>query len=244
MAARFSGRVAIVTGAARGIGAAIATRLAAEGAKVAVADLQAGAARAAAARLGSNALGLGCNVADEAQVESCVASVLQHFGRLDVIVNNAGSMAFKSLADWTAADWMKLLQVDLIGAAMFTREAFRHMDEKGGAIVNISSIHACRTTPHVAPYAAAKAALLSLTRTSSIEGRERGIRSNAVLPGAIDTPMLWDNPNIKSGAEVIDKGDVGSVDDIAAAAAFLASDDARFITGSTLTVDGGRLAKL
>lgn len=189
-------------------------------------------------------LGLACDVGDEAQVESAVATVLQHFGQFDVIINNAGLMTFKPLSDWTAADWIRVLQVDLVGSAMFTREAFRHMGEKGGAIVNIASIHAVRTSPHAAPYAAAKAALLSLTRTSSIEGRERCIRANAILPGAIDTPMLWDNPNVKSGAETIDKSDVGSPDDIAAAAAFLASDDARFITGAALTVDGGRLAKL
>lgn len=244
MEGRFADKVAIVTGGARGIGAAVAARLAAEGARVAVTDLDADAARATAASLGAETLGLACDVGEEVQVESCVASVLQRFGRLDVVVNNAGLMTFKPLSDWTAADWIKVLQVDLIGSAMFTREAFRHMGETGGAIVNISSIHAVRTSPHAAPYAAAKAGLLSLTRTSSIEGRERGIRANVVLPGAIDTPMLWDNPNVKSGAEIIDKCDVGSPEDIAAAAAFLASDDARFITGATLAVDGGRLAKL
>jgi NAD(P)-dependent dehydrogenase (short-subunit alcohol dehydrogenase family) len=243
MDSRFTGKVAIVTGAARGIGAAIAGRFAAEGAKVAVVDLNASAAEETAAQL-PGAVGIACDVGDEAQVERCVAAVLARFGRLDVIVNNAGLMTFKGLGEWSAADWMKVLQVDLIGAAMFTREAFRHMGEEGGAIVNISSIHARQTSPHAAPYAAAKAGVLSLTRTTSIEGRERGIRCNAVLPGAIDTPMLWDNPNIKSGAETIDKRDVGSPQDIAAAAAFLASDDARFITGTELVIDGGRLAKL
>ena len=96
----------------------------------------------------------------------------------------------------------------------------------------------------VAPYAAAKAALLSLTRTSSIEGKPKGVRANAVLPGAIDTPMLWDNPNIKSGAEVIDKADVGKPEEVAAVIAFLASDEASFMTGAAVNVDGGRLAKL
>jgi NAD(P)-dependent dehydrogenase (short-subunit alcohol dehydrogenase family) len=100
------------------------------------------------------------------------------------------------------------------------------------------------TTPLVAPYAAAKAAMLSLTRSAAIEGRERGIRANALLPGAVDTPMLWENPNIKSGAEKIDPADVGKPEDIAAAAAFLASDEARFVTGAALAVDGGRLARL
>ncbi|WP_263486624.1 SDR family oxidoreductase [Mesorhizobium sp. ESP6-5] len=115
---------------------------------------------------------------------------------------------------------------------------------QGGSIVNISSVHALETTPHVAPYAAAKAALLSLTRSTAIEGRARGIRANAILPGAIDTPMLWENPNIKSGVETISPEDVGKPEQIAAAAAFLASDDAAFVNGAALNVDGGRLARL
>jgi NAD(P)-dependent dehydrogenase (short-subunit alcohol dehydrogenase family) len=100
------------------------------------------------------------------------------------------------------------------------------------------------TSPLVAPYAAAKAALLSLTRSASIEGKAKGIRVNAVLPGAIDTPMLWENPNVKSGAEKIDKKDVGRPEDIAAAIAFLASDEAAFIDGTGMRVDGGRLDRL
>jgi NAD(P)-dependent dehydrogenase (short-subunit alcohol dehydrogenase family) len=113
-----------------------------------------------------------------------------------------------------------------------------------GAIVNIASIHARQTSPLVAPYAAAKAALESLTRSTAIEGRARGIRANAVLPGAVDTPMLWSSPNIVSGAEVISPGDIGTPADIAAAALFLAGDDARFVTGASMLVDGGRLASL
>lgn len=244
MTTAFAGKCAIVTGAAGGIGEAIAQRLADGGAKVVIADLRADAAEAAAAKIGPTALGVACDVGDEGQVAACVATTMSRFGRMDVIVNNAGLMTFKSLAEWTSDDWLKVLRVDLIGAAMFTREAFRHMGADGGAIVNVSSIHAVQTSPEAAPYAAAKAALLSLTRTTSIEGKPRKIRANAVLPGAIDTPMLWDNPNIKSGAETIDRSDVGVPEDIAAAVAFLASDDARFVTGACLTVDGGRLAKL
>lgn len=241
---RFTGRVAIVTGAASGIGAAIAKRLAAEGAKVVIADLKPDAAQAAAAALGGEALGVGCDVGDEMQVAACAAATLDRFGRLDVVVNNAGLMTFKKLSEWTADDWLKVLRVDLFGAAFFTKQLFLHAGEGGGAIVNIASIHAIQTTANAAPYTAAKAALLGLTHTSSIEGAALKIRANAVLPGAIDTPMLWDNPNVKSGAETIDRRDVGQPEDIAAAVAFLASDDAKFITGTTLAVDGGRLAKL
>jgi NAD(P)-dependent dehydrogenase (short-subunit alcohol dehydrogenase family) len=133
--------------------------------------------------------------------------------------------------------------VNLIGAALFTREALRRM-EPGSAIVNVSSIHAFQTSPLVAPYAAAKAALASLTRSTAIEGKPRGIRANAVLPGAVDTPMLWASPNLKSGAEVLEAGDIGKPEDIANAVAFLAGEDAAFISGATVNVDGGRLAKL
>lgn len=244
MERRFENKVAIVTGAAGGIGAAIASRLAAEGAKMAIADLNADAARATAGKLGGEAIGVGCDVGSEEQVGACVQAVLDRFGGIDVIVNNAGLMTFKTLAEWTGDDWLKVLRVDLLGAAFFTKQAFLHCGDTGGAIVNIASVHAVETSANAAPYSAAKAGLLSLTRTTSIEGRDVKIRANAVLPGAIDTPMLWDNPNVKSGAETIDKRDVGTPDDIAAAVAFLASEDAKFITGASLAVDGGRLAKL
>ena len=245
---RFENKVAVVTGAAGGIGLAIAARLHAEGASVVIADLNAAAAEAAAAKLtaagGGAAIGIACDVGSEEQVEAAVRTTVERFGRIDVIVNNAGLMTFKTLAEFTGDDWLKVLRVDLLGAAFFTRQAFLHFGEKGGAIVNIASVHAVETSANAAPYSAAKAGLLSLTRTTSIEGRDVNIRANAVLPGAIDTPMLWENPNVKSGAETIDKRDVGTPEDVAAAVAFLASDDARFITGTTLAVDGGRLAKL
>ena len=243
MAGRLEGKVAIVTGAAGGIGAATVRRLAADGARVAIADLDQGRAAELARSIGDQALPLVCNVADETAVAACVAATVEHFGRLDVVVNNAGLMTFKSLGDWTSDDWHKVLAVDLVGAAMFVREAFRHMTG-GGAVVNVASVHAERTTASCAPYSAAKAAMLSLTRTAAIEGKARQIRANAVLPGAVDTPMLWENPNLKSGAEKIERADVGQPEDIAAAIAFLASDDARFITGAALAVDGGRLAQL
>ena len=158
-------------------------------------------------------------------------------------MNNAGLMTFKSLEELTSEDWQKVLNVDLFGAVHFTKQAFLTM-KPGGAIVNVASIHAVMTEPLVAPYAAAKSAVVSLTRSASIEGKAKGIRVNVVLPGAIDTPMLWDNPNVKSGAEKVDRSMVGKPEDIAAAIAFLASDDAAFVTGTALRVDGGRLDRL
>ncbi|WP_219733421.1 SDR family NAD(P)-dependent oxidoreductase [Hymenobacter sp. NBH84] len=182
-------------------------------------------------------------MAKEKKVEATVASTLKHFGQLDIIINNAGLMDFKPLEELTGDDWMRVLSVDLLGTFYFTKQAFLHMP-KGGTIVNVSSIHAIETSPLVAPYAAAKAAVLSLTRSSALEGQPKNIRVNSVLPGAIDTPMLWDNPNIKSGVEKIDPTNVGKPEDVAAAIAYLASDDSAFIQGALLRVDGGRLAQL
>lgn len=241
---RLKDKVAIVTGAASGIGLAVAARLAEEGARVAVADLDAAKAEAAARRIGAagEAIGLRCDVAVEAEVEQACARAVERFGRLDIAVNNAGLMTFTPLGELTEAEWLNVLKVDLLGAFYVTKQLMRR--GQGGAIVNIASVHAVETTANVAPYAAAKAGLLSLTRSTAIEGKAQGLRANAILPGAVDTPMLWSNPNLKSGAETLDRADVGRPQDIAAAAAFLASDDAAFITGAALNVDGGRLAKL
>ena len=247
MSRRFEQRSVLVTGGLGGIGLATAQRLAAEGARVALIDLEiadSDAALAACREAGApDALALACDVADEARVEAVCATVRERFGALDVVVNVAGAMLFKPLEAFTGAEWQRLLAVNLLGPVHFTRQWLRHA-APGGAVVNVASVHALMTTPLVAPYAAAKAALLSLTRSTAIEGRARGLRANAIGPGAIDTPMLWSNPNLQSGAETIAPDDVGSPEDIAAAAAFLASDEAKFITGTCLEVSGGRLARL
>ena len=244
---RFQDKVAIVTGGASGIGLAVAKRLAAEGARLVLADYNeanlATAAPDVKAAGAPDVWGSLCNVSVETQVQATVAGTLERFGRLDVVVNNAGLMQFKPLEELTGDDWLRILGVDLLGAFYFTKQAFLHM-KPGGSIVNVASIHALETSPLVAPYAAAKAAMLSLTRSSTLEGKAKGIRTNVILPGAIDTPMLWDNPNVKSGVETINKADVGQPEDVAAIIAYLASDDAAFVQGAEIRVDGGRLDRL
>jgi NAD(P)-dependent dehydrogenase (short-subunit alcohol dehydrogenase family) len=182
-------------------------------------------------------------VAVEEQVVAAVDASIQRFGAIDVIVNNAGLMVFKPIIEQTGTDWQRILNVDLLGAFYFTKQAFLKM-KPGGAIVNVSSVHAEETTPLVSSYAAAKAALVSFTRSSSLEGKSLGIRVNAILPGAVDTPMLWENPNIKSGVETINLTDVGKPEDIASTIAYLASDDSMFVDGAAIRVDGGRLNRL
>ena len=216
---RFQNKVAIVTGAGSGIGLAVAERLGSEGAHVVLVDLDRTRLDDAVVQCKASgapaALPVVCDVGDESQVRAAVDAAISNFGRLDVVVNNAGLMLFAPIEDQTEEDWLRVLRVDLLGAFFFIREAFRTM-VAGGTIVNIASIHAVATSPLVAPYAAAKAGLLSLTRSAAIEGKPKSIRVNAVLPGAIDTPMLWNNPNVQSGAEKIDPADVGRTRDVAA----------------------------
>jgi NAD(P)-dependent dehydrogenase (short-subunit alcohol dehydrogenase family) len=241
-----------VTGAAGGIGLATARRLLRDGAGVLLADLKQDKLDAAAAELAAGLpdpadaqriATIVCDVSREDQVAVAADAAIARFGHWDILVNNAGLMVFKPIEEQTAEDWQRILGVDLLGAFFFIKQAFLKM-KGGGVVVNVSSVHAVETEPLVASYAAAKTALLSLTRSAALEGKPKGIRVNAVLPGAVDTPMLWDNPNVRSGAEIIDKTQVGSPDDVAAAIAFLAGDDAGFIRGAGLRVDGGRLVRL
>ncbi|MFL6374427.1 MAG: SDR family NAD(P)-dependent oxidoreductase [Pyrinomonadaceae bacterium] len=244
---RFQDKVAIVTGSASGIGLATAKRLGSEGCRVVIADLKGDKADTAAGDVkqagAPDAVATVCDVSKEDQVNSAVETAMNKFSRLDVVVNNAGLMVFKPITEHTEEDWLRILHVDLLGAFFFTKHAFGVM-KKGSAIVNVSSIHAIETTPNVASYAAAKAALVSLTRSAAIEGKPMGIRVNAILPGAIDTPMLWENPNVKAGLETINMSDVGKAEDIAATIAYLASDDAQFVQGAAVRADGGRLDRL
>ena len=244
---RFENKVAIVTGADSGIGLATAKRLAQEGARVVLVARHEDKLQGAADKIknagGADTFIYACDVSKEDEVIACVRATLDKFGDWHVVVNNAGTMVFKPLEEHTEEDWMKVLHVDLMGAFYFTKQAFLRM-KPGGALVYVSSVHAEMTTPMVVSYAAAKAATVSLCRSAAIEGKPKGLRANVVLPGAVDTPMLWDNPNLKTGAEHLDPQDVGKPEDIAATIAFLASDDAPFVQGATIRADGGRLDHL
>jgi NAD(P)-dependent dehydrogenase (short-subunit alcohol dehydrogenase family) len=239
-------RRVIVTGGLGDIGMAVARAFAKEGAAILLVDARPASEDAVAALLAagaSAARAITADVGDPDAVAQAVETACDAFGGLDVIVNVAGMMIYRPIAELEAADWRRLLDVNLVGAALFTGHAFRRM-RPGGCVINIASVHARRTSPLVAPYAAAKAALVSFTRSAAIEGKPLGVRVNAILPGAIDTAMLRDSPNIRSGAEVVDPADLGQPEDIAALAVFLASDAARFITGEDIVADGGRMGRL
>ena len=179
-----------------------------------------------------------CDVGIEADIKAAVDLALYHWKRIDVVVNNAAMMTFKKVVDLTTEEWDNVMNVNLRSVFLFCKYSIPHMN--GGAIVNISSVHAHETTANVVPYASSKGAMEAFIRGVSMEYPYPKLRINCVAPGAVDTPMLWSNPNIKSGAEKV-RGIVGKPEELAAAICFMASDEASYINGTTLVVDGGRL---
>jgi len=242
---RFRDQVCLVTGGGSGIGRAACERFAAEGGRVAVVDLREDAARETADKIrsvGGQAIPVRADVGSSADIQAAIKAAIDAWGRLDVIVNDAAMMTFTPLIDTPEDKFEHVLAVNLLSVFRFCKYGVPHMKE-GAAIVNISSVHAHQTTANVVPYATSKGGMEAFTRGLSIELAPRKIRINCIAPGAVDTPMLWNNPNVKSGAEKI-TGAVGKPEDIAAAICFVAAPEAAFVTGTTLVVDGGRLAHL
>jgi len=237
---RFQDKVCLVTGAASGIGRATAERMAKEGGKVAVIDLNGEAAAKVAegiTQAGGTALAIAANVGNLSDVEAAVEKAYRSWGRIDVLVNNAALMRFTPVLETEETDWDLVIRTNLNSVFNFTRLCLKRM--KAGAIVNVSSVHAHENTANCASYAASKGAIEAFSRALSRELPD-GIRVNCVAPGAVNTPMLWNNPNVKSGKEKVE-GAVGEPADLSAAICFLAADEARFVQGATLIVDGGRL---
>jgi meso-butanediol dehydrogenase / (S,S)-butanediol dehydrogenase / diacetyl reductase len=241
---RYAGYGVLITGAGRGIGAATARRLAAEGARVLVTDLDGERAAATAAAM-PGAGSFACDVADRAAVEAAVAYAVERFGRLDVLVNNAHSCGPDEprFEDEPDGKWARDLDVTLTGAFRCARAALPHLEASGrGAIVSIGSVNGEQNFGNHA-YSAAKAGLASLTRTLAGHAAPRGVRVNLVEPGTVRTEgWAGREASLEAAARHYPLGRVGHPDDIAAAVAFLASRDAAWITGIALPVDGGLLS--
>ncbi|MBO0936958.1 SDR family oxidoreductase [Fibrella sp. HMF5335] len=241
---RFKDKVCIVTGGTSGIGRATAVRLGAEGGKVLIVGRDEEEANEVIADInskGSEARFAKTDIENPDEIKAAVDQALAAWGRIDVLINDAAMMTFTPIVDLAMADWEQVINVNLRSIFLFCKFCIPHLN--GGAIVNVSSVHAHQSTPNVIPYATSKGGLEAFTRGVSLEYPIDKLRINCVAPGAVDTPMLWDNPNVKNGKEKVE-GVIGKPEDIAAAICFLAADEARFVNGTTLVVDGGRLAML
>jgi len=238
------GKTALVTGAARGIGLAIATRLAADGLRVALLDQDRAAVEAAAAGLGAGALALAADVTRAAEVDEAIARIERDWGRLDVLVNNAG-ITGRSFPIWelTDEDWQRVIDVDLTSVFLCCRAAVKVMLRQGGGrIVNIASIAGKEGNPTLVPYSTAKAGVIGLTKALAKEVATRGILVNAVAPAVIGTELLkqMETSTVELLISKIPMGRVGTPEEVAALVAWLASDQCTFSTGAVYDLSGGR----
>lgn len=248
MSGTVSGKSVIVTGAGRGIGAEMARDLARNGAKVCIADLNLEAAKKVAGEIGGSAIAVEVNVADRASTKALIAAAVSAFGRLDVMFNNAGvAGAFGPITDITEEDWNYTFDVLVKGVFFGMKHAARVLKAQGsgGVIVSTASIAGLSGGDGPQAYSASKAAVINLTRAVAVELAPQRIRVNAICPGGILTPLIH-RGNAEAMRPVLEKfqpwPEAGQPEHIAGAALFLASDDATFVTGEALVVDGGALA--
>lgn len=250
---RLDGKIALVTGGARGIGRAICEAYAEAGAKVIVADLSIDDARATAEALGDQGAAVAMNVADLESISNGVAEAAAKWGGLDILVNNAGVFNMASLDKVTVEDYRRQYDVNVGGVIFVTQAAAPFLKQRGGgAVVNFASQAGRRGEPNIVVYCSTKAAVISITQSLALELAKDNIRVNAIAPGVIDTPM-WDVVDAQFAAyenkalgqkkrevgEAVPLGRMGDPKDVADPCVFLASDDARYITAQTLNVDGG-----
>jgi len=248
MAGKLTGKVAIVTGASKGIGAAIARALAAEGAAVVVnyASSKEGAQRVVAdiAGKGGKAIAVQANVAKQGDVERLFNETKREFGKLDIVVNNAGIYEFAPIEEVTAEQFHKMFDLNVLGLILASREAVKTFGPAGGSIINISSVVATSTPPNTSVYSATKAAVDAVTRSLAKELGSRKIRVNSINPGMVETEGVHAAGLAESAfREQVESqtplGRIGQPQDIAPAAVFLASADSAWITGETFTISGG-----
>jgi glucose 1-dehydrogenase len=244
-------KAAIVTGSSKGIGKAIAFAFAKskEYSTVVINSRKAKEAQQVSKeieRLGCNSIAIEADVSKESDCIRLIEETVKHFGRIDVLVNNAGIQEDLPLTDINLEEWYKIIGVDLTGPFVCTREAVKHMKNqkpKGGCIINISSVHQAIPKPHYVPYATSKAGIEMMTKTLALELAKDNIRANIVAPGAIDTEMNADLRENKAELESVLKriplGRVASADEVANVVEFLASDKASYVTGASYFVDGG-----
>ncbi|MEU6140606.1 SDR family NAD(P)-dependent oxidoreductase [Streptomyces sp. NPDC047081] len=239
------GKVAVVTGGARGIGRGIATVLAAKGASVAVWDLNAEGAEKTAAEIqaaGGTAIAVGGDAADAEAVARSAARTREELGPVTILVNNAGTTAYEPFTSISEASWDRMIAINLKGPFLVTQQLIPDMVEAGwGRIVNISSSSAQTGAPAMAHYASSKGGVIALTRALAVEYIEKGITVNHVPPGFIDTPLVRQGPiDVEAAAATMPMKRAGSPEDVAHAVAYLVSEEAGYVTGQTFGVNGGR----